>query len=158
MRIQGLIFTSLLFAATGCKDEELPGLYYDVELVSAVDECNTPTVGYRESFEYRIVFDGGNVEVSVGDDLFATGATKDGQGCAIEYQSTVWQENREEGQLRWRILGEADIGFGTVCSVDGSKDWKGEETFIILSSEDETIRAGCEYTLASEGKFLREVK
>ena len=158
MRIEGLILIASLAAIAGCKAEELPGYYYEVELISAVDECNTPTVGYRETFEYRVVFDGGNVTVSVGDDPFATGTTKDGQACAIQYQSTVWQENREEGELRWRVSGEADIGFGNACSVEGSADWDGTEIFTILSSEDEAVRAGCEYELTALGTFLREVK
>jgi hypothetical protein len=145
-------------AIAGCNSGgELPGHYWNVTATADVDECNDPTVPYQESFLYRVVFDGQDVEVAIGDDVFATGTTS---GCDIVYDTPVWSDARDDGtELRWTLVGSAKMRTDpNACIIEDDKDWSGTEIFEIVYSEDINIPQGCEYELNVTGTYSHEVK
>ena len=147
----------LLLFVVGCSESTLPGHYWDVSLVGAVDTCNEPTMPYSDEFSYRLTFDGGNVDLSIGEDLFATGFLPG--TCELTYESVVWSEQRGVHEVRWMLHGEAVIRLGgDACGLDVGVDWAGTETFEIMDSEDPALTIGCEYQLSVEGIYAGELE
>lgn len=142
-------------ALSGCSEPPLPGQYYDVSVEMATDGCNDQAVGYGEDFRYRLqVYDGTNqADVAIEGDTFATGSVS---GCTISYDSVTWTEERDDGDIRWMLSGEAEVqpGDGSCGNPD---DWVGTETYRVLSSDDVDVAPGCEYVVNVRGSFVEEI-
>lgn len=147
-----LLGAVLLAGVGGCK-KELPGHYFEVSLQGVEDGCNDPDVGYGEKLEYRLVYDGSVVSVYMGEDLLGAGTAA---GCDIEYASPAWSSRRDDGDIRWRLAGEAVVDRGEGCG--GGDDWTGSELIEVISSGDPDVAAGCEYALEVTGTYLGEVE
>jgi hypothetical protein len=138
----------------GCASEVRQGKVWEVTSLATEDLCNDPTVPYRETFEYRVTFDGPAATLHIGDGKFAAGVL---EGCDLRYETVVWAEKREEGNLRWQLTGSASIYTGgETCLLDSGKDWLGSEVVEIVYSEIPDIEAGCTYTMELEGVYLGE--
>ncbi len=72
-----VLFVGVL-SISGCTEEPVEGFVWDLDLVATLDGCNNPAVGYQESLDYRLVFDGSDVSLSIGEVEFATGTIS---GC-----------------------------------------------------------------------------
>ena len=144
----------LTFLLAGCGAAELDGQYFDVTANGVENLCTGGGAGYSESFEYRIIIAGNDLQVAIADDIFATGTV---EGCSLSYTSLVWSDYRDDKEIEWQIVGSAraNLGGGAGC-VEGG-DWEGTEQFIIITSAHEEVQPGCTYDLAMTGKFLREV-
>lgn len=155
--IGGCGWALLLLGAVGCSESTLPGHYWDVSLVGSVDTCNEPTVPYADEFSYRLTFDGGNVDLSMGEDLFASGFLPG--TCELNYESVIWSEQRGVHEVKWMLRGEATIRLGgDACGLEAGLDWVGTETFEIMDSEDPDLSIGCEYQLSAEGVYAGELE
>jgi hypothetical protein len=143
------------FLLAGCGAGELPGQYFDVSASGAENLCTGGGTAYSDKFEYRVVIAGNSLQVAIEDDIFATGTI---EGCSLSYTSIAWKDYRDDFEINWQILGtaRANLGGGAGC-VDGTADWEGEETFIVITSAHPEVSPGCTYTLDLTGKFLREV-
>jgi hypothetical protein len=136
----------------GCSSEALEGMRWEVTALATEDLCNDPTVAYQETFEYRVVFDGPSATLHVDDGTFAAGVV---EGCDLRYETVVWAEKRDEGNIRWQLTGSASVYTGgDSCLLDSGKDWIGSEVVEVLYSEIPEIEAGCTYTMELEGVFL----
>jgi hypothetical protein len=143
-----------LVMAVGCGggEEVLDGYLFDVTGLAVIDDCNDPTVPYQETFEYRLSFDEANVVLSIGADDFATGRIA---GCAITYDTAVWNAERASGDVKWQLSGEAVYRQGgDTCNLPAGMDWEGTETFSVVASEDPSIPVGCQYVLDTTGVYL----
>jgi hypothetical protein len=157
MRIWSLFALLPLF---GCGTKVVPGFVWDVSLVSVEDDsCHEPDVAFTGdlTMEYTVQFDGPRATLFVaGTDgetgqAFATGGIS---GCEINYQSVVWGEDHNGYQVRWQLSGSSLFRqSGDGCGLPANIDWQGTETFKIITSEDETLTPGCEYTMGLEGTF-----
>ena len=143
-----------LLGTAGCGSADLSGHYWDVTLSGSVNEC-TDGANYNERLDYRVVYNGNDVTLYIGEDLFATGRT---EGCGISYQSIVWGETRDGYDVKWQIFGAANVEQGGAGCVDGALDWSGTETFQITFSEHPDISAGCTYTLDVTGTYTEEIE
>ena len=77
----------------GCGSDELDAFAWSVYTEVTDIDCFDPEgVGWGESYEYRIQFDGANASLAIGEDQFATGLIS---GCSITYSSVVWGESRD---------------------------------------------------------------
>ena len=148
----GFAFLGFFGVLNGCSSESLEGMRWEVTALATEDLFNDPTVAYQETFEYRVVFDGPAATLHVDDGTFAAGVV---EGCDLRYETVVWAEKREEGNLRWQLTGSASVYTGgDSCLLDGGKDWVGTEVVEVLYSEIPEIEAGCTYTMELEGTFL----
>jgi len=153
-RLGTLLWVSLCSGLAGCSAADLPGLYWDLTLSTGADACNNPAVQYSKELEYRLVVDVNDVQVAVGPDTFATGTI---DGCLVRYDSIVWTEVRDAGDIQWTLSGEATAQRGDgACGIAG--DWIGTETFTVLSSDDPSVSPGCEYELNLTGTFQGEIE
>lgn len=146
---------ALAAALAGCGPAELSGHVWSVHLVTATDNCVDPPARYDEVLEFVVDFQGG-ASIAIGTDgaVFATGAIA---GCALSYQTGVWEEEREGGVVRWEMRGEALYRLGgTACELDEGIDWEGRETFTVIASEDPGVRAGCTSVLDARGTYVGE--
>ena len=143
------------FFLVGCGGGELPGQYFDVTANGEENLCTGSGTGYTDKFEYRVVIEGNDLQLAIGEDIFATGTI---EGCLLSYTSLVWSDYRDDKEIQWQIVGSAraNLGGGAGC-VDGT-DWEGSEQFVIVTSEHDEVQPGCTYTLGMTGKFLREVE
>lgn len=144
----------LLGVLAGCGPGKLPGHYWELDLSTAADNCNSSTVGYSETLEYRLEYGLETVSVSIGSDTFASGYI---EGCRVIYESITWTEARRDGDIRWTLSGEA-IAQREAGSCGIASDWQGTETFTVVSSEDPDIRPGCTYELNLSGTYIGEVE
>lgn len=143
----------LCLTIAGCSDDPVPDGTWDVTVVGTTTDCTTSTVGYQESFRYDLYYTGYIVDLYVDDIYFATGGVT---GCSLQYDSTVWLEERDAGAwLRWSLSGEAVIqGKAGGCDIENDLDWSGTETITVEESGDETVLAGCTYEMAVTGTFV----
>lgn len=150
-------FALILFSAgsSGCGEEELAGDYWNVELSGAENSCTGGGADYSESYEYRVLFEGNDITLAIGPDIWATGTA---EGCTLSYNSLVWSDFREDYEIEWEILGtsQVNVGGGGGC-VDGS-DWAGTETFVVTTSAHPDVQPGCTYTLDVTGTFVKTVE
>jgi len=143
--------TSFAFLS-GCSSDDLEGMVWEVTALATEDLCNDPTVAYQETFEYRVTFDGPAATLHVDDGTFAAGVL---EGCDLRYETVVWAEKRDEGNIRWQLTGSASVYTGgDTCLLDSGKDWLGSEVVEVLYSEISGIEAGCTYTMELEGTYL----
>lgn len=146
----GILAASALLG--GCGEESLDGFLWNIDVLATIDDCNDPTVPYADSFEYRLTYDGGQVNLAIGPDTFATGVIA---GCEIAYESVVWGEEHNGAEIRWQMSGEAVYRQGgDTCNLPADTDWIGTETFTIISSEDPSLPVGCEYILETTGSYI----
>jgi hypothetical protein len=150
-------FAAILFtaASSGCGQEDLEGEYWQVDVAGTENGCTGGGANYTESYEYRVVYDGNDIILAIGEDIWATGTA---EGCTLNYSSLVWSDYREDYEIEWEILGtsQVNVGGGGGC-VDGS-DWAGTETFVVATSEHPDVQPGCTYTLDVTGTFLKTVE
>ncbi len=141
--------------STGCGGGDLPGHYWNVEATGVENACTGNGAQWSDSFDYRVTFDGNDIVLAVGEDVFATGFA---DGCSLSYQSIVWGEDVEGDEVRWQILGSArvDPGGGAGCVADS--DWDGTEIFEIVNSEHPDISVGCTYSTQLIGTWEMEVQ
>lgn len=143
----------LAFFAAGCgPGEAVPDASYEVTVTGQTNGCTTDTTGYRETFVYDLFFDGAAVLIQVDDVPMAQGEIS---GCSIEYETSVWLEERpDDTYLRWQLEGSAKYqGLAGGC-VDDPNDWEGTEVISVTESTDPTIVAGCSYTMTAVGTLL----
>ena len=157
MKFQVIGLVAMLGACSS--DEDVQQFRFEVTGVGVEDGCNEPTVGYQDTWEFRLAFPEGNsfVELNIDDQTFATGSIN---GCTIEYESVVWGEIVDGFNIRWQLSGSAlfELG-GEGCGLETGKDWLGTETFTVVSTGDgdqkhPSIEPGCEYILDTEGAYL----
>lgn len=154
LRATAILLLTLPLAACS---ETLEGFEWEVNITSggesAQDNCNPEPQGFEQEFVYRLEFDGSDVSVAIGPDVFATGQIS---GCNIAYQSVVWGEEKDGYTYRWRIDGDAIYRQGSGCDnqLEPTLDWFGTETFTILESDDPDIAPNCTYILDAEGEYL----
>lgn len=150
---RGMVAWALV--AAGCSQEELPGEYFDVTAQGIENLCTGSGPAYNEKFEYRLVFEGNDLTIAMGEDVFATGLV---EGCHVSYASLVWSSYRDDLEIEWQIVGSADIdvGGGGGCVTDS--DWAGTEEYVIITSEHPDVSPGCTFTLDLTGKWLRSVE
>ena len=148
---------ALVLAGCGA-DEELPGDYFEIKAVGDANDCTGDNPeGFSEKFEYRVVLDGNTAEIAVGPDVFATGRL---EGCLLNYESVVWEENRNGGEIAWQIVGSATVNIDDACPppVEG-EDWVGSEDFEIVSADEGAgVSPGCSYRTALKGRYVKGVK
>jgi hypothetical protein len=153
MRGRGIL--GVLVGLAGCGGGELPGSYWDIEVVEATDLCNAEPKQYSgpSSMAYRLQYEGSAVVLNLEDQAFASGTIS---GCDIAYQSVVWPDTIDGFAVKWQLTGEAVHRAGeTGCNLDGV-DWQGTETFEIISDPDDhpELEPGCTYSIALEGTFV----
>ncbi len=143
---------------SGCSNQDLPGQIWEVTVMATEefgeDTCNDPPIGYKETFNYRVVFDGAAASLNIGEEAFAGGVL---EGCVLLYETVVWAEQRDEGTLRWKLKGSASIySGGETCLLADDRDWEGDETIEIIYSDIPSIAAGCTYTMDTIGVYIGE--
>lgn len=146
-----------LAIASGCTGAGLEGNLFDVTLVGVDNDCTGEPLNRRENHEYRLVIDGLNIVVAIGEDEWATGSIN---GCRIEYESVIVTDVRNDAEgnqheIRWRITGEAEIdqSGGASCIDEGNLDWIGTETIEVIRSQHPNVDPGCTYSFESTGLF-----
>jgi len=136
-----------------CKEEsKLPegGVYYEVVVTATEDQCHPDqTQGYEETFTYYLSLEASTASIYIDEQLFAVGLAS---GCSMTYQTPIiGEESDQDGNIKWQLFGETDLDAGDDACVPGSDDWSGTETFEIVSSDDDTLEAGCEYRTTTHG-------
>ena len=111
--------------------------------------------GYSETFDYYIALDGSSITLYIGEAAFARGTAS---GCDITYQSVVFGQTRDAGDIKWQLYGQASTenSSGDPC-VDGKDDWSGTEYAEIVASEDDSIAIGDIYNMVTTGTFVGQV-
>lgn len=138
----------------GCAGADSAGHYWAITATGVSDSCTGEAANTRQEFEYRVVYDGTEIEVAVGEDVFASGVAN---GCQIAYESITWTDERNGYDVAWRIVGNAVAQQGgNACST--ASDWAGTEVFEVVTSEDPEIAPGCSYEMSLQGTYLEEVK
>jgi hypothetical protein len=138
-------------------DEALPGEYFSIEATGETNDCTGEPPDLDETFQYRVVLDGNTAEIAIGPDVFATGRL---EGCLLSYESVVWEEDRQGGEISWQIIGSATVNIDGACPppVEG-EDWLGSEEFEIVSADDAVgMSPGCRYRSALLGSHVKGVK
>jgi hypothetical protein len=149
-----LTWSLALFFVTGCGDGELAGDYWTVDVVGIEDDCSGQSPDYSESFDYRMVLDGGSAGLYIGADLLANGILT---GCTLDYQAAAWSEARGDFEVRWLLSGSATVNRNDGCATDGT-DWVGTETIEVVASDDPSIEVGCTYVMDVSGTYVGEVE
>lgn len=145
-----------LLAIAGCGDPDLEGHYWSITARGVENSCTSGPPDAEERFDYRVRYDGNEIQVAIGPDLVATGAA---DGCSLVYQSTIWTDERDGAEITWRLTGHAVAQqAGAACTIPNGTDWDGTETFEVVSSSHPDISAGCSYVLDLSGDYLEEVK
>lgn len=159
MRVVSTILAILVpLALSGCGEPPLDGFEWTVTLTGTEDLCNAEPVGYQETMTYRLDFvegESGRVDVAIGPDVFASGGI---EGCRIDYQSVVYQDERDGYPVRWFLTGTGYYhqGFGCETQLPDNIDWKTTEVIEIVETEHPDIPIGCTYTLDVEGSYVGE--
>jgi hypothetical protein len=145
----------LLLALFACQESRVPedAYFYDVTVTATADTCHPEAQeGYEETFRYAVFFDAERAEVYVGEELFALGSIA---GCRLSYETvTFGQDTEDDGNVKWKLRGEADIDPGEGPCVEGEDAWSGTEVFEILANEPETLEPGCTFTTETRGAFV----
>ncbi len=123
-----------------------PDAEWDVTVTGVETDCTDDTsAGFQQTYTYQRLATGSNVELRIEGDVFATGLMA---GCTLDYSTPTWIEERDGGDFRWILNGEADFNvYGTsACDVDEPYDWLGEEVITVVESENPDVPEGCTYT------------
>jgi hypothetical protein len=140
-----------------CGEAEAPGFLWDVTTVVTGNFCFQAEEGWTEEFTYKLAFEGAAVNLSIGDDQFASGSIS---GCQVVYHSVVWMEPRDGFELRWKIDGEAYYRQSGGCEnfLDDNRDWQGTETFTVVNSEHPDYPVGCTMELEVQGTYAGAIE
>ena len=150
-----LLATGALLAG-GCGNDDLEGHYWAITARGAENGCTDEPADTVDKFEYRLQYDGTDVEVAIGPDVFAEGVAN---GCQLAYESIIWTEESGGYEVACRIIGSAIAQQGgTACAVENGTDWDGTEIFEVVTSEHPDVSPGCQYEMTLEGKYLEQVK
>lgn len=161
MRAVFFFAIGLLFGA-GCTTD-LEGYAWEVTLTGGepgTDSCNIGSEQpYEDTFSYVLNFSGADVSLGLLIDRevfgFASGTLA---GCDVSYNSVVWQEIRETGDLLWQLEGEATMRQGgATCNLEDGVDWTGYEEITVIDSSDPDIPVGCFYRMQATGTFVGEL-
>jgi hypothetical protein len=154
------LFAALLGSLLACTEveDEVPIGTWEVTVTGVSTDCTSDNSGYQETFEYMLFADTAEIELRIGSgegdsEGFAIGVRS---GCAVNYQSAIWLEERSEGDLRWQITGTAthqQAGGG--CDLTDELDWEGSEIVEVVESMDENTPEGCTYLMTTEGVFIQ---
>lgn len=113
---------------------------------------------YEETYTYEVSWpnkDQGDVtttQIRIDGESFATGQT---EGCSIEYVSPTWLDERDQGYIKWGLVGVAEQQQGAGgCEIEKGFDWYGTETITVEESTTNEIAKGCTYTMTVEGQYL----
>ena len=93
----------------GCGNADLKGHYWNLTLQGDEDACTGDAANYSEKLEYRVLYEGNDVTLAVGEDEFAEGTAN---GCSIAYESVIWEDIRGDFAIRWQITGSAVVNVG----------------------------------------------
>lgn len=150
MRVRGgWKATVALLGLAACGAGDLPGQRFSVTVAGVEDTCNDPMQQYAETFEYRVVTEGAQVSIFIGDALLAAGSLV---GCDLTYSSPQFTDERGDGiYVRWSLVGQAvaDIAGGGCDAGDG---WVGEESIQVIESTDPEVPRGCSYQSETSGR------
>lgn len=145
----------MLLALTmlACEGSNIPSesQQFSVTVTSAEESDGN----YTETFDYYVALEGSSITLFIGEAAFARGTWA---GCDITYQSVVFGQARDAGDVKWQLVGQASVenASGDPC-VDGDDDWAGTEYAEIVASEDESIEVGTIYEMNTAGSFVGEV-
>ena len=158
----------LFFSLVACKETIEPNGIWSVRIEGLGTDCVASPEGFLQTYEYALYYDGSYVEIKVDGDSFATGQIR---GCSLIYESGVYLEESEDGDFRWQINGSADVesAAGGCDDIPDSYDWYGNipyddpngevpfagEVLTVVSSENESVEAGCEYMMEVTGTYLQ---
>ena len=158
--MRAALFALPLLPALACAPEDVPpDVVYNVTVKSEVDGDNLVTTCIAEGeqapvfeqvFRYELYFSGSTVDLRIDGEGFAAGTRS---GCDMEYESAVWLEERDAGDVRWSLSGfAANQGAAGGCDdIPEGLDWQGSETITVEESEDESVPVGCTYEMVTEG-------
>lgn len=139
---------------SACASRDVRGLYFDITATGTDNQCTPAASNLNETFEYRLMIDGNDIELAVGENIFAWGTIA---GSNIVYESAVWNEERDGNEISWQIRGSAFVDTSAAGQKQGA-GWDGGETFVIVNSADPELAPGCQYITALTGTFLEEIK
>lgn len=153
MRCVSTVGLALTLVACGPADPD-PDVSYEVTVTGETNGCTDSTQGYRETFVYDLFFDVASVLIEVDDVALATGEIR---GCEIEYSTSIWLEENDDGTyMRWQIDGEATYQGAAGGCLSGDNDWEGTETITVLESTDPAVAADCTYTMSTAGTLVQQ--
>ena len=149
-------------ALVGC-GEPVSGYVWEVTVEGGepgFDSCNigreTP---YSETFSYVLDYAGAEISLGLLQDGevfgFASGTLS---GCDVSYETVIWQEQREGGEVRWQLVGEASTRQGgDSCNLTDGLDWEGFEEITVIDSADPDVPPGCTYRMDATGTYVGEL-
>ena len=152
--LNGWVIALVIGAVSGCAGQDVRGHYWDIKATGVENQCTAAPSNMSEAFEYRVIIDGNDIELAVGENIFAWGTIS---GSNIVYESAVWNEQRDGNEISWQIIGSAFIDTTEAGRKQG-QGWDGGETFIIVNSADPELAPGCQYITALTGTYLEELK
>jgi hypothetical protein len=147
--------TVILVIATlaGCGNG-VDGHAWAIQVDDAHDDCHSPPEDYRGplQMDYVVTFDGAAVTLFFDDETFASGTIA---GCAMNYESVVWDDAHNGFDVRWRLIGQSTWRTGEAggCDLPEGTDWVGTETFEIIDSNEPELPEGCTYTIDLLGTY-----
>lgn len=140
----------LMLAACGPQVAEPDGVW-TITVTGIDNECTDEAPDYTSTFEYQLFYSASDIAISIDNEDFAVGSIV---GCDIRYQSGIWLEESDGGNFQWQISGEAQFeNAAGGCDLPDGIDWVGTEELTVVSSENEEIEVGCDYTLDVVGVF-----
>ena len=108
--MRAALFALPLLPALACAPEDVPpDVVYNVTVKSEVDGDSLVTTCIAEGdqapvfeqvFRYELYFSGSTVDLRIDGEGFAAGTRS---GCDMEYESAVWLEERDAGDVRWSL-------------------------------------------------------
>jgi|GEM_PF-1533008 len=162
--VPGLLVASV---ACGGAEEIPPDGVWNVTVKSAIVDNNgqqsfdsdcigedqTATV-YNQTFKYELFYEGEAVHIDIDGQSFGDGTRA---GCNLQYESSIWLDERGSGKVTWYVEGAASYrGSAGGCDnqLEAGVDWFGFERIIVVESEDESIPVGCEYNMETTGTVV----
>lgn len=148
-----LTLFSFIACATGSSVPE-DAIWYAVDVVATGvdDSCGLSQeqkdAGYADSYLYAVAFDGSSATIYIDDNVFASGTIS---GCNLTYETVEFGQERDTGDVKWILHGEAKVDGASGGSCVDEGDWAGTEWFEITDSEDDNVQVGCEYDMATTG-------
>ena len=141
----------LALSLLACESSNIPSEAQEYKVTGTDDGDG----GYSETFDYYVALEGSSITLYIGEAAFARGTAS---GCDITYQSVVFGQTRDAGDIKWQLYGQASVenSSGDPC-VDGEDDWSGTEYAEIVASEDDSILVGDIYNMVTTGKFVGQV-
>jgi hypothetical protein len=148
-----LVTLPLVGLLVGCKlSAPEPDARWQVDLTHGSKDAQTcyqqdDAHNMQETYVYEVTWpnkDDGDVtttEITIDGEPFAAGQTS---GCSIEYASPTWLDQRDQGYIKWSLVGKAEEQQGA----------GGCETITVEESTDTSIPEGCSYTVVVQGTFL----